>query len=275
MAGFTILIPRPLGAYTRYSAHSDQLLANIPKGIIEHSSNVTRSFALEYRLSGSPPYLPTWENPFPTALLDALTGYYYLTHTLNIPPSQIIIVGDSAGGNLALALVRYLVEHGPETGFTSIPGIPGDLVLLSPWADMGYTHMRVEGASHHTLIPSDYLGLPEWADYSKTSFVGPLGKGALDLNAYISPASKHPQVGGNGEVSFEGFPPTFISCGGAEMLRDEIRTLRDRMQKSLGDNVTYLEERDAFHDFVIFTFHEPERTSTLKAIGQWIHKASL
>jgi hypothetical protein len=48
---------------------------------------------------------------FPTTLLDALVGFTYLTWTVSFSPEDIIIEGNSAGDNLALALVHYLVEN--------------------------------------------------------------------------------------------------------------------------------------------------------------------
>ncbi|MHA7648911.1 triacylglycerol lipase LipY [Mycobacterium sp. ML4] len=42
---------------------------------------------------------------------------------------NVSVVGDSAGGNLALAAVQYLVGHGQP--------VPSSMVLLSPWLDVG------------------------------------------------------------------------------------------------------------------------------------------
>ena len=44
---------------------------------------------------------------------------------LHIPPENIIIAGDSAGGGLSLALLLYLRDN----GFT----LPGGAILFSPW----------------------------------------------------------------------------------------------------------------------------------------------
>jgi triacylglycerol lipase len=43
--------------------------------------------------------------------------------------SHVSVIGDSAGGNLALAAAEYMVAHG-ET-------VPASIVLLSPWLDVG------------------------------------------------------------------------------------------------------------------------------------------
>ncbi|KLO04953.1 hypothetical protein SCHPADRAFT_1003125 [Schizopora paradoxa] len=80
-------------------------------------------------------------NPFPAQLLDALAGYAYLVNIIGFSPSSIILVGDSAGGHLALALMRYLTQYTPG----SLAG-PGALLLLSPWPDMSGSHNVQSGS---------------------------------------------------------------------------------------------------------------------------------
>jgi len=253
------------GAYTRLSAHPSDPTAGIARGLLERVDSVHRTFTIEYRLSSTKPYKE--ENPFPAALLDALTGYNYLVNTLHIPPSDIIVEGDSAGGNLALALIRYLVEHPVPT----LPP-PGLLLLLSPWVDLGTSH-AYPGSSYYTCSNSDYIVMttPSLSLYPIVAFSGPFGLGATEINRYISPASTFIS-----DISFTNFPPTFISAGGAEVLRDSIRTLYQKMAKDVGDKVRYLEAEDGVHDFVVFDggWHEPERTDTLTAIAQWVSESS-
>jgi len=43
-------------------------------------------------------------------ILDSLNGYLHLIE-LGYAPADIILVGDSAGGNLALSLCRYLIKY--------------------------------------------------------------------------------------------------------------------------------------------------------------------
>lgn len=79
---------------------------------------------LNYRLSP--------QAVFPAALLDALSAYLHLTDELGIPPSEITILGDSAGGNLSLVTCIALHELYPDK-------VPGNLVLLSPWCDLTHS----------------------------------------------------------------------------------------------------------------------------------------
>ncbi|KII95552.1 hypothetical protein PLICRDRAFT_86909 [Plicaturopsis crispa FD-325 SS-3] len=252
------------GAYTQGSASPNLLTSAIAYGLLDHLKPVQRAFSIEYRLSAAAPYEPA--NPFPAALLDALAGYHYLVNTVGFDPADIIIEGDSAGGNLALALTRYLIENGKNLAGISLPGPPGALILLSPWCDLGTSH-EFPGSSTMTLHVTDYLNpnLNGYGTYAKRAFAGIFGGGAMETSRYISPASLR------AHAKFVGWPRAFISAGGAEMLRDQIRTLKDKMRADMGEGaVAYEEEPDAVHDYLVFKWQEPDRTNTLRAIGKWV-----
>ncbi|KAG0024931.1 hypothetical protein BGZ81_007551, partial [Podila clonocystis] len=103
------------GAYTFCSAKSHtQFLAQLVKEI----GPGARAFSVDYRLAP--------ENPFPAAIHDAYAAYLYLTdpenpaltlgeesapHELSVDPRDIVVGGDSAGGNLAAALMQYLARY--------------------------------------------------------------------------------------------------------------------------------------------------------------------
>ncbi len=67
-------------------------------------------YAIDYR---RPP-----EYPYPCALIDAIKAYQYLLEDLKIRPENIIIMGDSAGGNLALSLAIAIRDG--AVGHTSL-----------------------------------------------------------------------------------------------------------------------------------------------------------
>src|SRR5271166_706626 len=48
---------------------------------------------------------------------------------------HVSVIGDSAGGNLALAAAEYMVAHGDP--------VPASMVLLSPWRDVGMTNPNI------------------------------------------------------------------------------------------------------------------------------------
>ena len=84
--------------------------------------------AIDYRLAP--------ETCFPGPLHDVVCAYLRLVEDLHIPPENIIICGDSAGGGLSLALLMYLRDN----NYT----LPSGAILLSPW--VGECH-----GLHHLL----------------------------------------------------------------------------------------------------------------------------
>ncbi|KAK7053375.1 hypothetical protein VNI00_004001 [Paramarasmius palmivorus] len=260
MPGEKVVLSLHGGGYIILSAHPSDHTSAVGRGLLKYSDVVHRIFSVEYRLSSYKPFPE--ENPFPAALLDALAGLRYLVDVVGFAPSDIIVAGDSAGGNLAQALTRYLVEY--QSDIQPL-GPPGSLVLLSPRVDMGQSHATDPNGSVYKHFTSDFLDYR--STYRIVAFVGPHGLGAAEVNPYISPASKNPAM----QISFKGFPRTFIAAGGAEVLYDQIVTLKDRMVQDLGEEeVTFYEAKDGCHDYIPLAYHEPERTETLRAIAKWL-----
>ncbi|KAJ9091609.1 hypothetical protein QFC21_007149 [Naganishia friedmannii] len=100
------------------------------------------------------------DTAFPACLLDALAGYLFLTRDLGFEPSNIILMGDSAGGNLALALARYLGELAERGGSerTKNIGQVGGMILYSDYVG-GFGHSGVVSHTRHfpSLLSSPYF----------------------------------------------------------------------------------------------------------------------
>ncbi|KAI0190946.1 alpha/beta hydrolase fold-3 domain-containing protein [Xylaria flabelliformis] len=183
-------------------------------------------FAPQYRLSSRP--TPA---PFPAALQDSLTSYLYLVRTLGIPGSDITISGDSAGGNLVIALLRYLVEY-PELGIPQ----PRCAVILNPWvAPVKYLWPEIVITSNPNYN-SDYLGaaLCRWG--AKT-YIGD----APPEHPYIVPLG-HP---------FKTPVPMLVTFGEAEILAiDGVEWIRE-MERVKGNELETYIEPDAPHDTML------------------------
>ena len=70
---------------------------------------------------------------------DCLTEFYE-NYTNNHPESNVILMGDSAGGGLALGLAIHFGE-------IDLPQ-PDRLILISPWVDMSMTNERINDFLH-------------------------------------------------------------------------------------------------------------------------------
>ncbi|KAJ6462316.1 alpha/beta-hydrolase [Mycena vulgaris] len=230
-------------------------------GLLQHSSHITRVFSCGYRLASSAPFPAA--NPFPAGVLDALAGYNYLVHKVGFQPQHIFVCGDSSGGNLAISLVRYLVNN--AFSVLSLP-VPRGLILVSPSVEWGITHDGPK-SSWRLNIGSDY-STPFFRGYTQKSLLGKLPVDMAYTSAWISPGSLKLS---NTDHLFEGFPVTFILSGEAEIARDSIRTFRDRLCRDIGkDKVTYSEMKDVTHDVVTMRWFEPERTNAIIDICTWV-----
>jgi len=67
---------------------------------------------------------------------------------------HVSVIGDSAGGNLALAAVEYMVQTNP------LGPVPASMVLLSPWLDLGSTGGQIGKVWAGNLPVNDYLVSP-------------------------------------------------------------------------------------------------------------------
>lgn len=156
-------------------------------------------FCFDYRLAP--------EHPYPAAAEDAMKAWNYLM-LLGYGARDVIVAGDSAGGNMALSLVLRLREEGRL--------LPRGLALMSPWTDL-----TASGKSHITRASIDPVLNEEYLKKVTESFA----PGENLENPYISPLFG----------SFEGFPPTYIQVGNNEILLNDSTMLHKKMIK---DNVS-------------------------------------
>jgi len=152
---------------------------------------------------------------FPALLLDALAGYIYLTETLHFEARNILMMGDSAGGHLCLALSRYLSDMSPP-----LP-LPGKMALSSPWSDW-----TLSFPSHQTNIEYDFLA----PGAGKLSVAGALRfyKPEAKLDPYFSPALAGP---GESDYLSKADVKVYVQLGTREVLCDEIRAVVNGMER--------------------------------------------
>ncbi|KAJ4393388.1 hypothetical protein N0V93_002598 [Gnomoniopsis smithogilvyi] len=179
-----------------------------------------RCYSVRYRLAP--------QNPFPAALIDALQSYLTLLHPPKgafhepVKPENIVFAGDSAGGNLSMALTQLLLEfqrtdtrvhwYGEEI---AVP-LPAGVALSSPWMDM--TH---SSPSCKTNAPFDYLpmlqGIEKIPRPSCAAWpASPPRKMLYCADALIT----HPLVTLLTARNWKGCPPVYMSTGW-ELLADE------------------------------------------------------
>ncbi|MBM3907783.1 MAG: alpha/beta hydrolase [Gemmatimonadetes bacterium] len=141
-----------------------------------------------------PDYRLAPEHPYPAAPDDCATAYRWLL-AKGVDPRQLVLVGDSAGGNLVLVTVQRAVR--------AQTAMPACAVLLSPAVDCT-------------------LSSPSMADNVD---VDPLMRlsNLLVVRHHYAPS---PTLYHDPDVSplfgdFTGFPPLLLQTGSTEILRDE------------------------------------------------------
>lgn len=181
-------------------------------GMLGKHWQADRTVWAQYRLAGTP------ETCFPAAVQDALTFYYYII-SLGVDPANIIVSGDSAGGNVAIALARYL-QHNQ----TKLP-LPGGVAVFSPWIHVTATAGKDYDREAHSQSDILHSSVLQWgADVYR-----PSGKLSPETEAYISPLH-HP---------FELSMPLYVQAGTAEGMHDQIRSFSEEMASMGGNRVLF------------------------------------
>ncbi|PSS35406.1 hypothetical protein PHLCEN_2v1561 [Hermanssonia centrifuga] len=144
--------------------------------IIRYARKIkSRAFAVNYRKA--PQY------PWPCPLQDVLAAYFYLISPPEgalhkaIPPSKIILAGDSAGGGLCITLLTVLRDMGIEQ--------PAGAVLISPWVDLTHSFPSVmENMGTDIIPPHGFIHKP--------SPIWPIHPVPKDDDARIEPTRTDP-----------------------------------------------------------------------------------
>jgi acetyl esterase/lipase len=194
-----------------------------------------RVLSVRYRLAP--------QHPFPSALLDAFLSYLYLLYpppgSLHTPvaASNIVIGGDSAGGNLSLVLMQLLLQLHRTSPTGEIPTVmfngknvevplPAGISVASPWTDV--TRCM---PSLYTNAKYDYLPVPDKSLISSypPCTIWPTTPPRADMYCDGS-ALCHPLVSPMAAMDWKNSPPIYINCG-EEMLADECKVVARRMNQ--------------------------------------------
>jgi len=192
------------GGYTFHGAVTDRYAA-----MLAHHCGA-RLFAPNYRL--------TPEHPHPAQAEDALAAWHYVAGLHD--PTKIVVIGDSAGGHMALMLLQSLKA-------LDLPQ-PALCIGLCPWTDVGARGASLTENDHYDLVQGWMcLRFGAWLDPD-----GRFGREAL------SPIAQ----------SYSGLAPLYLQAGGREVLRDMIHDFA-KVQTAVGAEVMLDLWPDMPHDF--------------------------
>ncbi|KAI1424024.1 alpha/beta hydrolase fold-domain-containing protein [Xylaria sp. FL1777] len=227
-----------------------------------------RVYSVRYRLAP--------QHPFPAALLDALVSYFTLLYpppgSIHEPvsPRDIVFGGDSAGGNLALALTQTILQLRRQNtkiawfGVKREVPLPAGITLLSPWIDI------VESMpSWSTNRKWDYLPGPERLERAQPApdAIWPAKPPRKLL--YVADALRlHPLVTLHLAPSWAGAPPVWLACGW-ECLADEARYLVAKLRRD-GVRVVFDEFEAMPHVFAVMLPRLPQTERCVQAWARFI-----
>ena len=212
------------------------------RAFLSHISQVTGAVVLsvDYRLAP--------EHKFPAGLNDCTQAYQWMRQNgpkNKAPASAAFLMGDSAGGNLALATLLKAKD-------SKLP-LPAAVVAISPATDFtGGSPSLVTKASVDPIINPAVLPtlIPIYLDQSTEP-----------TDPYVSPLFGH----------YAGMPPILLQVGDLEVLLDDSTRLA---KKAIGHgcDVT-LEVWDGMpHVFQGFVPFLPEAAEALAKIGEFVRQ---
>ena len=215
------------GGYTFHGAMSKRVAA-----MLAHHCEA-RLFAPDYRL--------TPEHPHPAQAEDALAAWRYVVSCA--PPEKIVVIGDSAGGHMALTLLQGLQEY-------ELPQ-PALCIGLCPWTDIGERGASLHGNDRYDLVQGWMaLRFGEWLD--------PEGRYGRET---LSPISH----------DYGGLAPIYLQAGGREVLCDMIADFA-KVQAANGADLMFDLWPDMPHVFQAFDTLKPssvEALSRIRAAVRW------
>jgi len=216
------------GGYAYYSRAHHNLIALVTLSV------GSRTFALDYRL--------TPEHAFPAQLEDAMAAYRWLIQS-GVEPGNLVVMGDSAGGNLSLALLLALKEAQEP--------LPAMAVCISPWTDATNSGQSMTGNESHDWVEKR---MPvRWAGW--------YCKDTLASHPLVSPVN----------ADLIGLPPVYIQAGSAEILRDMIISFAENSKKQ-GAQVRLEVWENMTHDFQAYGDLIPESQEALRRIGEIVRE---
>ncbi|NOJ49011.1 alpha/beta hydrolase [Bradyrhizobium archetypum] len=194
-----------------------------------------RVWALRYRLAP--------EHAFPAALQDAADGYHWLAD--NTPDiGRLFLMGDSAGGGLALCLLLKLRDEGKA--------LPAAAVALSPWTDLA-----LAGPSLQANAKADpMMNVDDLPEVAKLYLAG-----TDPRSPYASPLYGDPA----------GLPPVLIQVGSDEILRDDAVRMAEKLRSYNARSELEIWHRMP-HTWQLFAPVLPEARQAIAQIGKFISK---
>lgn len=193
------------------------------------------------------------EAVYPTQLNQALDVWDEITGKLGFKAENVVCGGDSAGGNLCLAMMLKLRDAGKP--------MPRGAFCYSPWTDMMATGSSyVDNYQVDIMFGKKSGALTEEVRNKFMNYdVYCWCKGSDRYDPYVSP------VYGD----FKDFPPMCFTVGCDEMLRSDTETIVKNLREHKIP-VTVFRGNGMWHVFTLFHGIIPEATAAFSCVTNYI-----
>jgi monoterpene epsilon-lactone hydrolase len=181
------------------------------------------------------------DNAFPAWVDDGAAAFRWLLDAGH-RPADVVFAGDSAGGNIALAVTHRLRRDGAP--------LPAGLILFSPWADLGCAGPSYrKNARRESMFKADATrSLGEYL----TRECGPRDPEASPVHADLT-----------------GFPRMLLFASSSEIFLDDARTIARRAHRA-GVPAELHVYRHMPHAFPVLAGYLPRAKAAFETVARFI-----
>lgn len=195
-----------------------------------------------------PDYTTSDQAPYPAAFNDCVATYEWILQQ-GYDAEDIVIIGDSAGGNLALALGLYLRDH-------KMPQ-PAGIITISAFANM-----KCNTESYYDNADKCVLG--EWFGNGAAKSEGFLY--TLNCQDGLEDPYLSPVYG-----AYNDFPKLLMQVGSREIVLDDTKTIVEKVKQAGGD-ATGTVYQGMWHVFQTLGIDFPEADAAWKEIENFLRE---
>jgi epsilon-lactone hydrolase len=222
--------------------HGGGMMCGNPEGVRGTAARLARAARATVLV---PDYRLAPEHAYPAALDDATAACrWLLSEHQGSGPAKLALLGDSAGGGLAISCaIRLRDDEGHQ---------PAALVGWSPWVDM-----TVSGSTVESKSAVDPIASAQSLTMSATAYL----QGHNPADPAVSPLF----------ADLTGLPPMLIEVGSEEVLLDDSRRLAAKAEND-GVDVTLEIAEGLPHVYQYFASFLPEGQASIDRSGAFINK---
>ena len=188
-----------------------------------------------------PDYSLAPEFPYPVALNECMAVIKILMKENS--PKPLALIGDSAGGTLAMATALKLRNEGES--------LPFGLVLMAPWLDLTLSSPSVK-----ILKDKDVMLNERNLRATSTHYIGT----ANATSSYVSPLYG----------CFRGLPPVYVQASEYDLLLDDSKRLQ-KMYIEQGLELRLEVFDNMMHSFQFFAGRMPEADAAIKKACEFLN----